>query len=325
MLLVDAVERAVVEVDSIAAQRSRPSATRAVRAADLPELLGREDAAAAALAARDALELAQLLERVDPDVRVRADAERDAAVAHADGGEEPVAEVGLGRRARADRRAAVAEQVELGAVGVGGVHDRRPLAEAAAGGEQLDRADTVLGEALLDLPRLLVGVDVERRAPRGRVAAELLQPVARAGAHGVGGDADRDSVVRAALRPRPGRRRRTAGACARAHRARTRRGGRRTRSRPPRPPRPRRRPSRARGSGTRRRPCSRRRASRDRCGRRARAPWRRLALGLREHPVAPRPEVGARARPRERALERVAVSVDEPRDAPLAPRATTLT
>ena len=41
----------------------------------------------------------------------------------ADRGQEPVAEVGLGRRAGADRRAAVAEQVELGAVGVGRVDD----------------------------------------------------------------------------------------------------------------------------------------------------------------------------------------------------------
>ena len=48
----------------------------------------------------------------------------------------------------------------------------------------------MLGEALLDLARLLVGVHVQRQPLRRGVAAELLEPVARARAHGVGGDAD---------------------------------------------------------------------------------------------------------------------------------------
>ena len=67
-------------------------------------------------------------------------------------------------------------------------------AEAAARVEQLDRAQTVLGEALLDLARLLVGVDVQRQLVLRGVAAELLEPVARARADGVGGDADPDPV-----------------------------------------------------------------------------------------------------------------------------------
>ncbi len=170
-----------------------PERARAVSPADLPQLVRREDPARAALAPGDPLELAQLLERVDPHVRVRADAERDPAMVHANRREEAVAEVGLGRRAGADRRACVAKQVELGAVRVRRMHDGRPLAEAAAVGEQLDRAQAVLGEALLDLARLLVGVDVEHEPFPCRVAADLLEPVARAGADGVGGDADRET------------------------------------------------------------------------------------------------------------------------------------
>ena len=48
----------------------------------------------------------------------------------------------------------------------------------------------MLGEALLDLARLLVGVDVQRQALGRGVAADLLEPVRRTGADGVGGDAD---------------------------------------------------------------------------------------------------------------------------------------
>ena len=79
-------------------------------------------------------------------------------------GQEAVAEVGLGRRAGADTRAGAREQVELGAVGMRCVHDRRALAEAAGPVEQLDRPDAVLGEALLDLARLLVRVHVQTAA-----------------------------------------------------------------------------------------------------------------------------------------------------------------
>ena len=48
-------------------------------------------------------------------------------------------------------------------VGVRRVDDGRARAEAAGAVEQLDRPDAVLGEALLDLARLLVGVDVQRQ------------------------------------------------------------------------------------------------------------------------------------------------------------------
>ena len=109
---------------------------------------------------------------------------------------EAVAEVRLGRRARRRSRApASREEIELVAVGVGRVHDRRARAEAALACEQLDRAQAVLGEALIDLTRLLVGVYVQRQVVLGRVRAELAQRVGRARANGVGGDTDRDPVV----------------------------------------------------------------------------------------------------------------------------------
>ena len=92
---------------------------------------------------------------------------------------------------RQTRAPASASRSSSCAVGVRGVDDGRARAEAARAGEQLDRADAVLGEALLDLARLLVGVHVQRRAARGRVGADLLEPVGRAGADGVGGDARR--------------------------------------------------------------------------------------------------------------------------------------
>jgi hypothetical protein len=110
------------------------------------------------------------------------------------GGQEAVGEIGLGRRAGADRRAALREQVELGAVGVRRVDDRRLRTEAAGALEQLDRPAAVLGETLLDLARLLVGMDVERQRLRRGVAAELLEPLAWTSPDGVGGEADADAV-----------------------------------------------------------------------------------------------------------------------------------
>ena len=165
------------------------------RGSDLEQRLGRKDASAAALAACDPLELAELFEGVDSHVRVGADAEADAAMAEPDGGNEPVAEIGLGRRAGADGGAVGGEQVELASVGVRRVDDGRPLRQAAAVCEQLDRAAAVLGEALLDLSRLLAGVNMERQRLVLPVASDLLEPVARTRAHGVGSEADRDSFA----------------------------------------------------------------------------------------------------------------------------------
>src|ERR1043166_1270998 len=150
----------------------------------------RDHVALAGAAARDALQLAELLERVNPDVRAGADARADPALADLLDGTEAVAEVRLCRRADADPRSALRHQVELVRVGVRGMHDRRVRAETAGLREELDRPHAVLLQAFLDLARLLVGVHVEREALRGGVAAKLLEPVSRAGTDGVGGEPD---------------------------------------------------------------------------------------------------------------------------------------
>src|SRR5262249_60512605 len=91
-------------------------------------------------------------------------------------GEEAVAEVRLRRRARADASAGIAEEIELMPVRMRAVNDGRARAEAAALGEQLDRAEPVLGQALLDLARLLVRVHVQRQRVLRRICAHLLEP-----------------------------------------------------------------------------------------------------------------------------------------------------
>src|SRR2546421_4653033 len=80
------------------------------------------------------------------------------------------------------------------AVRVRPVDDGRAWSETTAGVDQLDRSQAVLGEAFLDLARLLVGVGVQRQVVLGGVTAELLEPVAWTGADGVGSDADADPI-----------------------------------------------------------------------------------------------------------------------------------
>src|SRR2546421_4437172 len=80
------------------------------------------------------------------------------------------------------------------AVRVRPVDDGRAWSETTAGVDQLDRSQAVLGEAFLDLARLLVGVGVQRQVVLGGVTAELLEPVAWTGADGVGSDTDADPI-----------------------------------------------------------------------------------------------------------------------------------
>jgi CDP-diacylglycerol--glycerol-3-phosphate 3-phosphatidyltransferase len=183
----------MVEVDLDLRPALEAEAAGTLVCAVTQQSLGPEDAASARLAAADPLQLTQLLQRVDPNVRVGADAERDTPVRDAGGGEEAVREVGLGGEAGAHGGAGVGEQVELGAVGVRGVHDGHVRTEAPGLFEQLDRPAPVLGEALLDLLRLFVGVHVEGQPLGGGVAADLLQPASLTGADRVGGKADRNS------------------------------------------------------------------------------------------------------------------------------------
>ena len=64
--------------------------------ADREELRHGNDIAAELLTTCDSLELPQLLERIQPDVRIRADAERDPVLADAGDGEEAFARVRQG-------------------------------------------------------------------------------------------------------------------------------------------------------------------------------------------------------------------------------------
>jgi CDP-diacylglycerol--glycerol-3-phosphate 3-phosphatidyltransferase len=109
---------------------------------------------------------------------------------HAARRKEAIAEIGLGRRARTDDRARCSEEIELCAVGVRRMYDGRSLIEAAGPGEKLDRAAPVLGPALLDLAGLFVRVDVERKSLCVCVVRNLLEPLGRTGPNGVGCHAD---------------------------------------------------------------------------------------------------------------------------------------
>src|SRR6185436_9313907 len=111
---------------------------------DRQELRDGDDVATKLLAARDAFELAELLQRIEPHIGVGADAQRDPVLANAGDGEEAIPEVRLRKRADADARAGLREQGELVLVGVRAVDDRRPRPETAGSCQELDRADAVL-------------------------------------------------------------------------------------------------------------------------------------------------------------------------------------
>ncbi len=161
------------------------------------------------------------------------------------------------------RRPGRGEQVELGAVGVRRVDDGRALAEAAGSREQLDRPAAVLGEALLDLPRLLVRVDVQRqrvRARRSVRSSRASRPGRRARSGGPSPTrrpCERRVLDLGEVRARP-----SPGGSAAAHRARMQRAEARARCPLPSQRLPRREPRGRRGSGTHRPPCTRPLASR---------------------------------------------------------------
>ena len=96
--------------------------------------VGRKDVPAQRRPACDPIELSELLEGVDARVRVRPDADGDAALENALDREVPVAEVRLGRGAGADARTVLSKEVELRVVRVCRVDDRRPRAQAAVFG-----------------------------------------------------------------------------------------------------------------------------------------------------------------------------------------------
>ena len=109
--------------------------------------------------------------------------------------EEAVPEIGLGRRAGADARAASREQVELGTVGVRGVDDGRARRRGSrcASSSSIGRQPCSARHSSISRGCSSAWTCSGSSLALG-VAAELLEPVARAGADGVGGDADADPV-----------------------------------------------------------------------------------------------------------------------------------
>ena len=86
--------------------------------ADPEQRVGRDDVPAQSEPARDPLQLSEFLERVDAHVRVRADADGDAALEDTLDREVAVAKIRLGCGADADARAALREEIELRVVGM---------------------------------------------------------------------------------------------------------------------------------------------------------------------------------------------------------------
>ena len=207
--------------------------------------------------------------------------------------QEAVAEVRLGRRARADPRAGGGEQVELVAVGVRGVHDRRAGRQAALAVEQLDRPERRArpGTRRSRAPARRRGCAAAARARR-RSGRARPGPAAGQARTEWGATPTRIPSPRSVSSSREVRRPPSPAGTAASRRAGSRRRGRRTRSRLPQPPRPRPEPRRARGSGTRRPRCSRR------CGARGRP--RRTRAGSRRRSATRRARSSRRARPRSR-------------------------
>src|SRR5262245_11993439 len=133
----DARERAMPEIDLDLGPRVQPEGAGTDVTSERVQLVGREHASAPRLPTGDPLELPQLLEGIDAYVRVGAHAEGDRPLPDALGGEEAVAQVGFRRRAGAYGRARGCEEIELGAVRVGCVHDGGVLPEASAAREEL--------------------------------------------------------------------------------------------------------------------------------------------------------------------------------------------
>ena len=170
---VDAPEGNVREVDLDPGPFVESERPGALGGADLEQLHGGDHVPPQLLAARSAFKLPQLFQRVDANVRVRADAKTDPALPDPPDGREAVAEIRLGRRTHTDAPARFRQEVELGVVRMRSVHDCRPRPETAGLGEKLNRSEPVLGHTFLDLARLLIGMDVEYELLPLRIAADL--------------------------------------------------------------------------------------------------------------------------------------------------------
>ena len=302
----------MTELDLDAVPGVDPERRRTPHRADGQEILHRHDVAAELLPAGDALELAELLERVDANVRVRADAQRDAALENAGDrrgirlrGSPPSS--GRRRSVRPHRRAGRARASEACVA----------CTIVVRGPRQPHSASSSIGRRPCSATHSSISRGCSHawtcrtRLSRRGVGPELPQPVRRAGTDGVGGKADRDArlgepldgveVLGDRALPEPRQPSPAVGGVEEPKR----------RSRPRAPPRPLRAPLAAHVVEL---------ADRGEAGRthlaidvgvQAADPLGRQPLRLGVHAVAPRPEVAAFDPAAQRALERVAVRVDE--------------
>ena len=275
----DAAQLGVLEVDDRLGPGRQPERVGAVRTADREQLLVGDHPAATGLSAADPLELAQLLERIDSHVRVGADAQRDPPVDDARHRQEAVAEF-----------ASVVGQAQIRAPAAASRSSSAPSAWVACttvvrSPRHPSRSRRAIGRSpcsarlLLDLPRLLVGVNVQRQRMRLGVGAELAQRVGRA-ARTEWGATPTAIPPRAAPPAASGSRRPTPAGTVGCRRAGSTQRGRRSGCQPPPrlPPPP--VPPRGRGSGTPRRRYSRSPG--------ARGTRRRTRAGSRRRPARPR-------------------------------------
>ena len=168
-----------------------------------------------ALAARARLELADLLERVDADLRVAADRQPHAGVAVAQRGQVAVAEVALRRRAGHDDRAGVGRAAATSRGGRRGCRGRRSCAgRGSPCGAAARSASSRARPRHSSSSRRCSWAWTWRTRPwRVGVGGDRLEPGAGHRADAVGGDADVDAgrdrpPTRAGRRRARGRRRR---------------------------------------------------------------------------------------------------------------------
>src|ERR671911_461785 len=151
-------------------------------------VFGNQNVPAARHPAGVRFDLPQLLERIYPDVRVRADGEPDAPVPYLHSRQKPVAKVPLRSRAGAHGASVCGDQVQLALVGMRSVHYGGIRAEEVGLREKLDGPHAVFGEAVFYLTLLLAGVGVYREILVTGVSSDVFQPCSRDRPDAVGRD-----------------------------------------------------------------------------------------------------------------------------------------
>ena len=152
----------------------------------------RQHVARTVLQALAVFELPQLCQRIDVDVRIRADAEGSAGRQEIDAFENAVAEIGLGDRAQSRHRTGPHEVMSLVRREMRGVNQAPARVDRRMIEQPFDRAPARPGNAILDLLHLFGDVDVDRALRHGR--EHLRERFGRHGAQAMRRGAD-DGIV----------------------------------------------------------------------------------------------------------------------------------